>query len=122
MSQLCMSRADIFKEYREAKDPGAQVKILAELNDVPVSVIKGVLEVFLGHAPASPVRVRTGREAKLWTPENAEAIKELAGKGMVDDEIGRKLSLSVCTVKNIRYAYGIPIGRHGNAGKRRSGE
>ncbi len=38
-----MSSYEILKSYRTAKKPGQQVKILAELNAVPVEIIKEVI-------------------------------------------------------------------------------
>ena len=43
MSGLAMSNEEIVVRYRQAKDKGEQVKILAELNNCPVERIIGIL-------------------------------------------------------------------------------
>lgn len=43
MSELAMSNEEIVVRYRQAKDKGEQVKILAELNNCPVERIIGIL-------------------------------------------------------------------------------
>ncbi len=43
MSELAMSNEEIVVRYRQAKDKGKQVKILAELNNCPVERIIGIL-------------------------------------------------------------------------------
>lgn len=43
MSELAMSNDEIVVRYRQAKDKGEQVKILAELNNCPVERIIGIL-------------------------------------------------------------------------------
>ena len=43
MSGLAMSNEEIVVRYRQAKDKGEQVKVLAELNDCPIERIIGIL-------------------------------------------------------------------------------
>ena len=104
-----MSEADILKEYREAKYPVKQIKILAEQNLVEEKVMREFIFSMIGRDRAKP----KGRsKAKLWTQENVEAVKKMVAARMCDADIARELGLRVETVKNLRYAYGIPVGRY----------
>ena len=44
IKELTMTEGEILRSFKEAKDPLKQVKILAELNDCPVEVIKMILK------------------------------------------------------------------------------
>lgn len=44
IKELAMTEGEILRSFKEAKDPAKQVKILAELNDCPVEVIKMILK------------------------------------------------------------------------------
>lgn len=104
-----MSEADILKEYREAKFPREQIKILAQLNLVTPKVMRDFIVSKLGESATVPDKKS---KAVLWTPENIEVVKEMAAARMYDKDIAERLGISVCTVKNIRAAYGIPCGRY----------
>lgn len=105
-----MAEGDILKEYREAKSPRAQIKILAEQNLVPPKVMREFIISALGDAPACFV-TRRRKGCLCWTDENIEKIKEMVQKKMTDSEIAERMETSVGSVKSLRYAYGIPIGR-----------
>lgn len=106
-----MDDADILKEYREAKFPREQIKILAEQNLVAPKVMREFIMEKLGSAPelrSSPKRPGCFR----WTDDNIEKVRELAGKRMSDSEIAEQMGVSVSSVRQLRYAQGIPIGKH----------
>ena len=106
-----MEEADILKEYREAKFPAKQIKILAEQNLVPPKVMREVIVSRLGdEAKLRTMPVRKG--CYCWTEESIEDVRKLAGMKMSDSEIGECLGVSAVSVRNIRYAHGIPIGKY----------
>lgn len=64
-----MSAKEILESYKNARDPAAQVRILAELNAVTPGEIE---EVLRGLGAELPERKRRGRKPKEQTPEAAE--------------------------------------------------
>lgn len=106
-----MSEADILKEYREAKFPREQIKILAEQNLVTPKVMRDFIVSRLGEAPklrSSPKRPGCFR----WTKENIEAVRNMAAQRMSDSEIAGRMGVSTASVRQLRYAQGIPIGKY----------
>lgn len=106
-----MAEADILKEYREAKDPRAQIRILAEQNLVSPKVMRDFIVSKLGKAPklrSMPKRPGCFR----WTKENVDAVRRLTAQKKTDSEIAEWIGVSVSSVRNVRYAYGIPIGKY----------
>ena len=58
-----MSEGDIIKSYREAKFPETQVTVLAELNLVPVKVMREFLLKFFDDVPKAIVGRKKGRKS-----------------------------------------------------------
>lgn len=109
--KFVMSEADILKEYREAKFPREQIKILADQNLVKPKVMRDFIVSKLGNAPefrSSPKRPGCFR----WTKENVETVRNMAAQKMSDTEIGKCLGVSTGSVRQLRYANGIPIGKY----------
>lgn len=106
-----MSEGDILKEYREAKFPREQIKILADQNLVTPKVMREFILSKIGEAPA----FRTTKRLPgcfCWTETNVEAVRRLAAQKKTDSEIAERIGVSVSSVRNARYAYGIPIGKY----------
>ena len=57
-----MSEGDIIKSYREAKFPETQVTVLAELNLVPVKVMREFLLKFFDDVPKTSSGRKKGRK------------------------------------------------------------
>ncbi len=70
--KLPMSYEDIVKEYREAKDKKAQVRILAELNDCEESVIIDILKLSGVKTQELPRK----KTEKASAPQEAPSPKE----------------------------------------------
>ena len=104
-----MSEADILKEYREAKYPAKQIKILAEQNLVPPKVMREFIVSRLGKkAKVSEKKSRV----VFWTAERIESLRKMAASGMYDKDIAERLGVSLCSVKVTRHEHGIPCGRY----------
>lgn len=104
-----MDEADILKEYREAKSPSKQIKILAEQNLVPPKVMREFIVSRLGKkAKVSEKKSKV----VFWTPERIESLRRMAASGMYDKDIAERLGVSLCSVKGTRYEHGIPCGRY----------
>lgn len=68
--KMQMTDSEILASYREAKDKGAQVKILAELNACPVQTIKDIL-IAQGVSPQQLPRTRGKNKPKGGENESA---------------------------------------------------
>lgn len=104
-----MDDADILKEYREAKSPSKQIKILAEQNLVSTKVMKQFIFSKLGTIPKAPVKKS---RTVFWTANNVEAVRSMVAQSMSDSEIAEQLGVSASGVRQLRYAHGIPIGKY----------
>ena len=109
--EFIMAEADILKEYREAKDPRAQIKILADQNLVPAKVMREFIISKTGQAPAFRTTKRLPGCFR-WTKENVDTVRRLAAQKKTDSDIAERIGVSVSSVRNARYAYGIPIGKY----------
>lgn len=79
MEKTEMSHADIAKNYREAKNKAAQIKILADLNDVTPATIRKVLiqeGVLKGHVAEENKVIEPPKKEKKQPPM-PEFIREI---------------------------------------------
>lgn len=73
---LAMSNDEIVVRYKQAKNKGEQVKILAELNDCPVEQIIGILVASgIDHRCFSGLRRKLNKEATSAAEEVIKAEK-----------------------------------------------
>ena len=117
--RFVMSEEDILREYREAKFPREQIKILADQNLVSAKVMREFIILRLGGAPA--LRTCKRKNGFRWTPERVEAVRKMAARKMSDSEIGEHMGCTKSSIRQLRYAYGIPIGKRGE-GRKNDGE
>lgn len=77
MSGLAMSNEEIVVRYRQAKDKGEQVKILAELNNCPVERIIGILTANgVDNRCFNHLRSKLKKKEMTTVKEAAEAVKD----------------------------------------------
>jgi hypothetical protein len=105
--------------YKLAKNRRAQISILAQLNDVPRSVILGVLSKY-GIDPAPPKwKVeRTEKAMGKWSEEEDLYITEEYRKGTSREQMARTLGRTLLAVKARLSVLGVCKGR----GRRRKNE
>lgn len=79
MEKTEMSHADIAKNYREAKNKAAQIKILADLNDVTPATIRKVLiqEGVLKDHVAEENKVAEPQKKEKKQPPMPEFVREI---------------------------------------------
>lgn len=96
MSKLPMRDDEIASSYRLAKNPAAQVKVLAELNDTTPEEIKRILAKRKVCAP--PVKKaskKTGKKARhYWTEEELNRAEEMIRQGYSYRQIGEELGMN----------------------------
>lgn len=90
--KLHMTEGEIIADYRQAKDPEAQIKILADLNCTSEDVIREIVGL--------PPSKQRGGKAKR--EEQSNRIRELYNQGFTDKEISEKLGVSASTVAGWR--------------------
>lgn len=100
--RLPMSDAEIAMRYRNAINPKAAVKILAQLNAASQSDIRAVL-------------AREGIFLEITEPKrkprkrlDQERAQEMYGQGMNDHEIADRLGVSSSAVYHWRYRNNLP--------------
>lgn len=77
MSGLAMSNEEIVVRYRQAKNKGEQVKILAELNNCPVERIIGILTTNgVDNRCFNHLRSKLKKKEMTTVKEAAEAVKD----------------------------------------------
>lgn len=88
----------IVAQWRDAKDRTAQVKILAQLNDVPRSVIE---EILIAHGCEITRKKQPARSVvkKSWTEAEDARLKELHGEGCSYEEIADALGRTFAAMK-----------------------
>lgn len=104
---MTMDDAEIAHSYRNAKIRIDQIKVLAELNDVPAEVIRAKL-VSLGFPDAAKTRKRCGGRPQVVDPTH---LKELYSQGLTDAEIASKMGVKRNTVSCWRQRTGLTGGR-----------
>lgn len=115
--KLHMSESEICAAYRQAKDKNEQVRILADLNAVPASVIIGVLSAngyitgLVGNKTAqkelSKAEAKTAIPEPPAEPSREEQLIALADKGMTITEAAETLGLTYKGVHAAAARYGI---------------
>ena len=70
-----MHEGEIRYMYRKAKNPKKQIRVLAELNNVSVDIIKKIIGI-------EPIEeVKKMKEYKPWTEEEINTLCALYGEG-----------------------------------------
>ncbi len=113
-----MTAEEIRCDHRLAKDPEAQIEILADINDVTPKVIRRILS---GQGTEEtmerkPPKVRKSYyvpngKAKHWTTEEKEQLGQMWREGCNIDEISAVLGRSQSAVKSALYQYKLSL-RH----------
>lgn len=93
-----MSKGEIASDYRLAKDPAKQIKILAELNGVTRAEIEDVL-VEYGLKPKRKPRP-PGRRSNAWTAEDIAELRRLHAEGIPREEIADRMQRSYLAIKS----------------------
>lgn len=93
-----MSKGEIASDYRLAKDPVKQIKILAELNDVRREEIEDVL-VEYGLKPKRKPRP-PGRRSNAWTEDDVAELRRLHAEGVPREEIADRMQRSYLAIKS----------------------
>lgn len=95
---MWMSKGEIASDYRMAKDPAKQIKILAELNGVTRAEIEDVL-VEYGLKPKRRPRP-PGRRSNAWTAEDIAELRRLHAEGIPREEIADRMQRSYLAIKS----------------------
>ena len=95
---MWMSKGEIVADWRQAKDPVSQVKILAELNGVTRDVIEGIL-VEYGYKPRRKPKP-PGTKSNAWTADDVAELRELYAQGIPREEIANRLQRSYLAIKS----------------------
>ena len=95
---MWMSKGEIASDYRLAKDPVKQIKILAELNGVRREEIEDVL-VEYGLKPKRKPRP-PGRRSNAWTAEDIAELRRLHAEGISREEIADRMQRSYLAIKS----------------------
>lgn len=107
MMRLHMSPQDIFKEYREAKDPKAQIKILADQN---VCAVRDIIDILISFGVE--IKQRKKRKPSVgkirWSEELIKQVEQLYFLDVNDREIADMLETSVANVRRVMYENGMP--------------
>lgn len=95
---MWMSKGEIASDYRMAKDPAKQIKILAELNGVTRAEIEDVL-VEYGLKPKRRPRP-PGSRSNAWTAEDIAELRRLHAEGIPREEIADRMQRSYLAIKS----------------------
>lgn len=101
-AKLHMTDGEIVSSYRTARDPRRQIGVLAELNAVPPSVIREVLEE-AGELPMKPRSHGGGRPLGF----DAAAARQMFEAGLTDEQIGAKLGAKPRAIVEWRRRQGL---------------
>ncbi len=106
-----MTAEEIRRDYRLAKNPEAQVKVLAEINAVTPKIIWRIIdgqsiEEATARRPPKSYYVPKGL-VKHWTSEEKARLKEMWREGYLAKEIAAELGRSVDSVLGAAYNYGL---------------
>lgn len=92
-----LNEKDICREYRMAKSPCKQVKILAELNCCSKNTILSVLKrngLYNGKIVEKPKKQPVPRRPKtVWTQEMTDTMLKLRSRGYMPSDIGELLGI-----------------------------
>jgi len=94
MMSLNMTKADIYREYKQAKNPKLQIGILADENGVEPDVIRAIVKKMAA--------AETDKPAHENEPDCYQIgrIIELYNKGKTYRQIAEMLSITLATVQN----------------------
>ncbi len=83
-----MTKAEIIRIYREAKEPNKQIYILAQLNAVSVNEIKTILaEAGIEDKEFQEAKTDDYKNWHQWTPEECEQLLRLRNEGKTFGQI-----------------------------------
>ena len=99
---MTMTDEELLRELRQAKDPAAHVRVLADLNCVPEREMRERLRDLGADLPPVRKRVRKMDEA---------AARKLLESGKTDAEAARALGVRKDTFGTWRRAHGLPCNR-----------
>lgn len=86
---MWMTEGQIVSDYRQAKDPEKQIKVLAELNAVKPAVIKDVL---IKHGEIQPDKKEKEKMATAeWTSDEVAFMLEKKKLGLTAEQIAQKM-------------------------------
>ncbi len=100
-----MTAEEIYKSWREAKSPKAQIKILAEMNSCSVKDIENAIDQYKKDNPnALPPIVREPAKkprgkAVVLTPEEKKAMRDMYREGCSIKQISKKVGRSESAVR-----------------------
>ena len=112
-----MDKAMICSDYRGAKDPATQIRIICELHSLSERTVKQVLKENGYCVPDKIPKVastgdfgnRARRKAREWTAADTETLRELAGQGLGATAIAKEMQRSDGTVRRKCREYGIHL-------------
>lgn len=103
---MYMTETEILREYRQAKNKGEQIKVLADLNLCDREKITEILTRCGETVPAPAALGRRWKEnSRSWDEEKVRALYE---EGRHDLEIAAAVGVSKVTVFRWRHAQGLP--------------
>jgi hypothetical protein len=85
---MWMTEGQIVSDYRQAKDPEKQIKVLAELNAVKPAVIKDVL---IKHGEIRPEKEKEKMATAKWTSDDVSFMLEKKKLGLTAEQIAQKM-------------------------------
>ena len=115
-----MTAEEIRRDHRLAKDPEAQIQILAELNQVDAEEIMRILNNKTGKDGIAPRRRKTIDEYKAlgkqhgfgkkgrWTCLEKEVLRQMRADGYSCKEIGGALNRPPNSIANMAIYYKYP--------------
>ena len=105
MSRPWMSDGDIVMMYRQAKNPNAEIGVLADLNCVSKEAIREILSRH-GVLVKKKKKAKTARMPR-WTAAQDAILTDMLSEGASYAEIGDKIGRSKYAVKSRLYTLGL---------------
>ncbi len=106
-----MTEEEIRRDHRLAKNPGAQVQVLAEINGVTPKVIRRILDGQTIEEATARRRPKSYYVPKgtvrHWTYEEKAILTQMWREGYLAKEIAAKLGRSADSVLGAAYNYGL---------------
>ncbi len=113
---MMMTAEEIRRDHRLAKNPEAQVEILADINEVTPKIIRRIIagqsiEEVMDRKPPQARKSRYVPNGKIkhWTTEEKERLGQMWREGCNLDEISAVLGRSQSSVKSALYQYKLSL-------------